>query len=62
MLNAECRGYGKAGDVLEYDVCLHPKNPDTKGGVDIELENGNLRDSGAKDQNGITAHGTVDWP
>jgi len=49
----------KNGDVFVYSVCLDPKCPVAKGGVDIEFQdNGDpLRDMGLSDQNGIKAHG-----
>lgn len=48
----------EAGDVLEYDVFLYPQQPAPLGGIEINFADGaNLRDSGAKDQNGIGSHG-----
>jgi len=49
----------KTGDVLVYSVYLDPKNPELKGGVDIDFTDGDtpLRDIGLTDQNGIRAHG-----
>jgi alpha-mannosidase len=49
----------KAGDTLEYDVFLDPKNPTAKGGLDIDFggDTTPLRDIGISDQNGLKAHG-----
>ena len=48
-----------AGDILIYSVYLDPKDPELKGGVDIDFTDGDtpLRDLGLTDQNGIMAHG-----
>jgi alpha-mannosidase len=47
-------------DVLEYDVYLDKANPQPVGGVDVDTGRGNLRDSGAVDQNSLRAHGDTD--
>lgn len=48
----------EAGDVLEYEVFLVPQQPSPVGGIEINFTDGaNLRDSGAKDQEGIGTHG-----
>src|SRR4051812_10602255 len=49
----------QAGDTLVYSVLLDQKNPEPKGGVDMDFtDNGDaLRDVGVADQNGIRAHG-----
>jgi alpha-mannosidase len=44
------------GDVLEYSEYLNPSNPEQRISVDIQFNNGNLRDSGCKDQDGFRAH------
>src|SRR3954462_13985245 len=38
------------GDVLSYDVYLDKADPYAAGGVDIDTDRGNLRDSAAVDQ------------
>jgi hypothetical protein len=48
----------QAGDYMEYDIYLPNNTPAL--GTDIQFSNGNLRDSGATDQNGITAHPSAD--
>jgi alpha-mannosidase len=45
------------GAVLEYDVYLAKQNPQPRGGIDIDTDRGNLRDSAAIDQNKLRAHG-----
>src|SRR5438128_2304602 len=49
----------REGDTLVYSVFLDPKNPEAKGGVDIDFsDNGTpLRDLNLVDQNGVRAHG-----
>ncbi|MFH0889141.1 MAG: glycoside hydrolase family 38 C-terminal domain-containing protein [Planctomycetota bacterium] len=55
---SDCKIEIKEGDRLEYDIFLYPDQPELKGGIDIQLgEGASLRDSGAVDQAGITAHG-----
>jgi len=45
----------KSGDILHYDIYIG--NSNTLGGIEIEFQGGTfLRDSGAKDQNGISCH------
>src|ERR1041384_1687143 len=39
----------RAGDVLEYDIYLYKPNPVAAGGVDIDTNHGNLRDTSAVD-------------
>jgi alpha-mannosidase len=46
----------RPADVLEYDLYLHRSNPAAGGGIDIDTDRANLRDSGARDQNGQRAH------
>ena len=45
------------GDRLVYDVFLPKDAPSPRGGVDLLLDQGNLRDSGAVDEAGLRAHG-----
>jgi alpha-mannosidase len=48
----------RKGDVLTYDVWLDPRNPEPKGGIDINISGTeSLRDHHILDQNGIDAHG-----
>lgn len=51
----------RKGDVLEYDVFLDAANPVARGGVDVETDSPSpkpwLRDTDARDQNGLKAHG-----
>src|SRR3954454_23993163 len=47
----------KKGDVLEYDIYLAQANPEPVGGIDLDTEKANLRDTGAVDQAGVRAHG-----
>jgi alpha-mannosidase len=49
----------KEGDVLVYSIFLDPKNPQPKGGIDVDFtDNGQpLRDLGLVDQNEVRAHG-----
>lgn len=48
----------RVGDVLVYDIFLDPKNPQAKGGLDIDFGGDSaLRDRGLLDQNGLRAHG-----
>src|SRR5262245_33511745 len=48
----------RAGDKLRYDVFLAPTVPVAKGGIDVLFsDNTSLRDSGAKDTEGFSAHG-----
>lgn len=46
----------RKGDVLKYDIYLSKSNPEPCGGIDIETLEVNLRDSGATDQNNLSAH------
>ncbi len=49
------------GDVLVYRVFLPPWERSGKGGLDATCAGGaDLRDSGARDQNGLSAHGDAD--
>jgi len=53
----------KAGDFLEYDIYLDKNNPMPKGGVDVDVNEGEkpyLRDTAAVDQNGLKAHGDTE--
>jgi alpha-mannosidase len=50
------------GDVLAYDIYLAKSNPEPCGGIDFDTLSGNLRDSGATDQNGLSAHPNTDLP
>ncbi len=61
-LTVSTRGLAvERGDVLVYRVFLPPWEKSAKGGVDCTCEGGaNLRDSGARDQNGLSAHGDTD--
>src|SRR2546430_2127932 len=45
------------GDVLEYDVYVLKRSPQARGGIDIDTDRGNLRDSQSLDDQGIRAHG-----
>jgi alpha-mannosidase len=44
------------GDVLEYREYLEPGNPSQRVAIDIQFDNGNLRDSPVKDMDGLRAH------
>ena len=50
------------GDVLSYRAYLDPRNPEPKGGIDADFEDGAkpLRDLGMKDELGVRAHGDGD--
>lgn len=49
------------GDVLEYDIFLHAKNPMPRGGIDADLDSQpDLRDRRLADQFGERAHGDAD--
>jgi|GEM_PF-787479 len=46
------------GDVLSYDLFLDPANPEPKGGIDVNFEDGApLRESHISDQDGVDSHG-----
>src|SRR5262249_22194918 len=45
-----------AGDALEYDIYVFKDNPRAGGGVDIDTNRANLRDTHAEDQNHLRAH------
>src|SRR5256714_11940295 len=49
----------RAGDKLEYDVFVDPRNPSPKGGLDVDFTDGStaLRDLGLSDQNSLRVHG-----
>jgi len=49
----------RPGDILAYEVFLDPRNPEPKGGIDVEFVGGGspLRDLHPKDQHGVDAHG-----
>lgn len=49
------------GMFLEFQVAMFSGNPTFKGTVDLHTADGaNLRDSGANDQNGLSAHPAID--
>ena len=50
------------GDVLSYRVYLDPRNPEAKGGIDADFEDGgdSLRELGLKDDRGVRVHGDGD--
>ena len=51
----------KTGQFLEFQVIMFSGNPTFKGTVDLHTsDGGSLRDSGAKDQNGLSAHPATD--
>lgn len=51
----------EAGQFLEYQIAMFSGNPVFSAGVDFVTSDGkNLRDSGAKDQNGLSAHPSAD--
>ena len=51
----------EAGMFLEFQVAMFSGNPTFKGTVDLHAtDDGNLRDSGATDQNGVSAHPSAD--
>lgn len=51
----------KSGQFLEFQVTMFSGNPTFKGSVDLITDDGTtLRDSGAKDQNGLSAHPATD--
>lgn len=51
----------KSGQFLEFQVTMFSGNPTFKGSVDLVTTDGTtLRDSGAKDQNGLSAHPATD--
>lgn len=52
----------KPGDVLTYRILLDPRNPEPKGGIDADFEDGGtpLRDLGLRDERGVPAHGDGD--
>ncbi len=51
----------KSGQFLEFQVTMFSGNPTFKGSVDLITTDGTtLRDSGAKDQNGLSAHPATD--
>jgi len=51
----------KAGQFLEFQVAMFSGNPVFSGSVDLHTSDGsNLRDSGARDQNDISAHPSAD--
>jgi hypothetical protein len=51
----------EAGQFLEFQVAMFSGNPTFAGSVDLHTaDNANLRDSGAKDQNNISAHPATD--
>ncbi len=54
----------KPGDVLVYDVMLDPANPEPKGGIDVDFQDGGeaLRGLPVKDEQGLRAHGDALLP
>ncbi len=51
----------EAGQFLEYQIVMFSGNPVFSAGVDFVTSDGKtLRDSGAKDQNGLSAHPSAD--
>ncbi len=51
----------KSGQFLEFQVTMFSGNPTFKGSVDLVTSDGaTLRDSGAKDQNALSAHPATD--
>ncbi|MBI4881757.1 MAG: alpha-mannosidase [Planctomycetes bacterium] len=52
----------KEGDRLAYEIFLPPSTFPPRGGVDITFDEGCLRDSGARDQMEIRAHGDALLP
>ena len=61
-------GIRAKGDALEYDIYLYAANPEPAGGIDIETDKANLRDSHSVDQDKHDVHGHTplpqaqDWP
>lgn len=49
----------QAGDTFVYSILLDQKDPEAKGGIDIDFADAadSLRDLGLTDQNGLRAHG-----
>ena len=51
----------EAGMFLQFQVTMFPGNPTFQGSVDLHTsDGGNLRDSGAADQNDVSAHPSAD--
>ena len=51
----------EAGQFLEFQVAMFSDNPTFAGSVDLHTaDNANLRDSGARDQNDLSAHPATD--